>query len=99
MRPGTGRASQDDRQRTELAGTTTNARGTTRPLTRGAENMRVLATPEGGQVPYYRVAQLSYNSVEDLRAGITSEDGRSTIDDLANFATGRVTMLIVEEDD
>ena len=42
------------------------------------------------------MSQLSYDTVEDLRSGIASEDGRSTIADLANFATGGVTLLIVE---
>ena len=65
---------------------------------RAAENMRVLSTSDGGPAPYYRVSQLSYDSVADLRAGITSEDGRSTIADIANFATGGATLLIVEED-
>ncbi len=36
--------------------------------------------------------------MEDLRAGIASEDGRSTIADLANFATGGATLLITAED-
>ncbi len=68
------------------------------PNVRAAENMRVLSTSDGGPAPYYRVSQLSYDSVADLRAGITSEDGRSTIADIANFATGGATLLIVEED-
>jgi uncharacterized protein (TIGR02118 family) len=46
------------------------------PGVRGAKNMRVLSTPEGGPPPYYRVSQLSYDSVEDALAGIASEDPR-----------------------
>jgi uncharacterized protein (TIGR02118 family) len=65
---------------------------------RGAENIRVISTAEGGRAPYYRVSQLVYDSVEDLRAGIASEEGKSTIADLANFATGGATLLIAEED-
>ena len=42
------------------------------PNVRAAENMRVLSTSDGGPAPYYRVSQLSYDSVADLRAGITS---------------------------
>jgi uncharacterized protein (TIGR02118 family) len=68
------------------------------PNVRGAENMRVLSTPEGAPAPYYRVSQMSYDSVDDLRTGIGSEDGQSTIADLANFATGGATLLIVEDD-
>jgi hypothetical protein len=40
---------------------------------------------------------MSYDSVDDLRAGIASDDGQSTIADPANLATGGGTMLIFEE--
>lgn len=69
------------------------------PNVRGAQNMRVISTAEGGTAAYYRVSELTYDSVEDLRAGITSEGGRSTIADLANFATGGATLLIADEDE
>ena len=69
------------------------------PNVRGAKNMRVVAAADGSPAPYYRVSQLSYDTAEDLRAGIASDDGRSVIADLANFATGGATLLIVEEDD
>lgn len=69
------------------------------PNVRGAQNMRVLSTAEGDHTPYYRVSTLTYDSVADLRAGIATEDGRSTVADLANFATGGATLLIVEEDE
>ena len=36
---------------------------------RGAGNMRVVSAAEGGPAPYYRVSQLTYDSVEDLQAG------------------------------
>lgn len=68
------------------------------PGVRGAQNMRVISTSEGAPAPYYRVSQMSYDSADDLRAGIGSEDGQSTIADLANFATGGAVLLIVEED-
>jgi len=62
------------------------------PNVRGGENMRVLSTSDGGPASYYRVAQMSYDSMADLRAGIASDDGRSTIADIANFATGGATL-------
>lgn len=68
------------------------------PNVRGAELSRVIGTPDESEPPYYRVAQLSYDSVEDLRAAINSEEGRAVLADLPNFATGGVTMLITEED-
>jgi uncharacterized protein (TIGR02118 family) len=60
--------------------------------------VKVISTTDGGPAPYYRVAQLSYESVGDLRAGIASGDGGSTVAGLANFAAGGATLLIVEED-
>jgi len=68
------------------------------PNVRGAENMRVISALDGEPSSYYRVSQMSYDSVADLRAGIASDDGQSTITDLANFATGGASLLIVEED-
>jgi hypothetical protein len=51
------------------------------------------------QASYYRASKPSHDSMEDLLAGITSDDGRSTIADLADFVTGGATLLIVEEDE
>jgi uncharacterized protein (TIGR02118 family) len=64
------------------------------PNVRATENMRVISAADGSPAPYYRISQLSYYSVEDLRAGTASRDGRSTIANLANFATGGATLLI-----
>lgn len=68
------------------------------PNVRGAENMRVISTPDGSPSPYYRVSLMSYDSVDDLLAGLASGDGQSTIADIANFATGGAALLIVEDD-
>ncbi len=62
------------------------------PNVRGAENTRVLGAPGGAQAPYYRTAQMSYDSVSELEAGIASEQGRAVLADLQNFATGGVTV-------
>src|SRR5260370_3809043 len=58
------------------------------PNVRGGENMlgalNIRRRP--GTLP--PVAQMNYDSVAYLRAGITSDDGRSTIAGITNFATG-----------
>jgi hypothetical protein len=59
----------------------------------------LLCTLNRRSAPYYRISQLSHESAEDLHAGIASEDGRSTIADLANFAAGGAILLIAEEDE
>lgn len=48
--------------------------------------------------PFYRVAEMTYESVEALRSGLGSEEGQAVLADLANFATGEVTMPISESD-
>ncbi|MFP5020486.1 EthD family reductase [Pseudonocardia phyllosphaerae] len=68
------------------------------PNVRDAQNSRVVELADGSRAPYYRVSQMSYDDLAALRAGIESEDGRSTIADLANFATGGATLLVVEDD-
>lgn len=68
------------------------------PNVRAARNSRVVDTPDGGRSPYYRLSHLIYDDIASLREGIGSEEGRSTIADLVNFATGGVTVLIVDDD-
>lgn len=71
------------------------------PNVREATNSRVLDTlddPPDGRVPFYRISQLTYDDLASLRQGIESEDGRSTIADLATFATGGATLLIIDDD-
>lgn len=61
------------------------------------QNSRVVGTADGSRSPYYRTSHLTYDDVPSLREGIGSEDGQATIADLANFATGGATLLIVED--
>jgi len=66
------------------------------PGVTSAENLRVVGTPAGAAAPYYRISQLTYDSLEDLRSGLASDDGQATLADLANFATGGATLLIAD---
>ena len=63
----------------------------------GVLNLRITGTPDGTAPPYYRISQLTYDTMEDLRAGIASADGKAVIADLANFATGGATLLIADD--
>lgn len=67
------------------------------PRVTGAENLRIVGTPDGDPPPYHRISQLAYTSMDDLRAGIASDDGRAVIADLANLATGGATLLIADD--
>jgi uncharacterized protein (TIGR02118 family) len=59
---------------------------------------RVVGTPDGGEAPYYRVAELSFDSAEALREARSSPEGQETAADLANFASGGATPFIVDVD-
>lgn len=67
------------------------------PGVRDARNRRVLTTADGAPAPYYRVSELTYDSRDDLHAGISSAEGRAVLADLDAFATGGATVLVTEE--
>jgi uncharacterized protein (TIGR02118 family) len=60
------------------------------------EVCRVVATAEGGELPYYRIAELSFESQEAMQAALGSPKGQATTGDLPNFASGGATVLITE---
>jgi uncharacterized protein (TIGR02118 family) len=62
------------------------------------ETSRVVGTPDGSDPPYYRVAELSFESAEVLQAALSSPEGQETVGDLANFASGGATVLIAQVD-
>jgi uncharacterized protein (TIGR02118 family) len=68
------------------------------PRVQGFEASRVVPTPDGNAPPYYRIAQVSFASMEDLQAAIASEEGRATTADIPKFATGGANMLVAEVD-
>jgi uncharacterized protein (TIGR02118 family) len=47
--------------------------------------------------PYYMVAKLGFETAESLRAGLSSPEMRAASADVANFATGGVTIYWQEE--
>jgi uncharacterized protein (TIGR02118 family) len=53
------------------------------------------AAPVRGE-PYYRIAELRWDSIDDLRAAFASPEGRATADDattMAGYAVGRAMIL------
>ena len=60
------------------------------------EHGKVLGTPEGSAAPYYYLAELSFDSVEDLQAAMGSAEGQAAGADVGTFASGGVTMMIAE---
>jgi uncharacterized protein (TIGR02118 family) len=68
------------------------------PNLRRFEPARVVATPDGSEPPYYRIGELYFEDVEQMQAGLGSEEGQAVTADFRNFATGGVTLLISEVD-
>lgn len=62
------------------------------------EASRVVGTPDGGEAPFYRMAELWFDSMEQMQASTGSAEGQATVADIANFATGGATVMISETD-
>ena len=68
------------------------------PNLRRFEAAKVVATPDGSEPPYYRIGELYFEDMEQMQAGLGSEEGQAVTADFRNFATGGVTLLISEVD-
>jgi uncharacterized protein (TIGR02118 family) len=72
------------------------------PLAEKIPNMRrfeygkVLGTPDGAPAPFYYLAELWFDSADELAAAMGSPEGAAAGGDVANFATGGVTMMIAQ---
>ena len=53
----------------------------------------------GGGSPYFMVATLTFSAKKDIHAAMVSEIGEAVASDLKNFATGGVTVLIMESEE
>ncbi len=62
------------------------------------EAARAVATPDGSALPYQRIAELSFDDMDALQAGLASPAGQAAVNDISNFATGGVTIFIAELD-
>jgi uncharacterized protein (TIGR02118 family) len=62
------------------------------------EAARGVATPDGSDLPYQRIAELTFDDLDALQAGMGSPEGQAAVDDIPNFASGGVTMFIAELD-
>jgi uncharacterized protein (TIGR02118 family) len=66
------------------------------PNVRRFEAGKVLWTPDGSAAPYYYLAELSFDSVEELQAAMGSAEGQAAGADVGTFATGGATLMIAE---
>lgn len=60
------------------------------------ELSKMIGTPEGQQTSNYRMAELYFDSLEDLQQQMGSEEGQAAVNDIPNFATGGVDVSIAE---
>lgn len=58
-----------------------------------------IAAPDGSPAPYHLIAELIFDSMADLQAGLSSAEGRAAARDLRNFAGAGVSMTIYETHD
>jgi uncharacterized protein (TIGR02118 family) len=63
---------------------------------RKIELSKVIGTPDGSAPAYYRLADLYFDSVDHMTSVLGTPEGKATVADLANFATGGVTVLVSE---
>jgi uncharacterized protein (TIGR02118 family) len=68
------------------------------PNVKRFEASRVVATPDGSAPPFYRIAELWFDSEADMQASTSSAEGQATVADIANFATGGATVMITAVD-
>jgi uncharacterized protein (TIGR02118 family) len=60
------------------------------------EAAKVVATPDSSELPYYLIAELYFEDLEQLQRGFASDEGQAVAADFQNFATGGVTLFFSE---
>ncbi|GLZ47462.1 ethyl tert-butyl ether degradation protein EthD [Actinomycetospora sp. NBRC 106375] len=58
---------------------------------------RHCASLDANPAPYYLIAELAFDSLEDLQAGMGSEAGQTAAGDVPNFASGGATMFVAHD--
>ncbi|MEO6859849.1 MAG: EthD family reductase [Solirubrobacteraceae bacterium] len=66
------------------------------PGLRRFEAGKVLGTPDGTPAPFYFLAELSFDSADDLQTALGTGEGQAAAADIPNFATGGATLMIAE---
>jgi uncharacterized protein (TIGR02118 family) len=62
-----------------------------------AQFMKFTTTLDGQKPPFYRKAELWFDSMDALKKGTATPGFQAVAGDLANFATGGVTALVSEQ--
>lgn len=57
---------------------------------------RVLGTADGSPAPYHFIAELWFDSAEQLQQAMQSPEGQAAAADVGTFASGGATLMIAE---
>ena len=68
------------------------------PGLKKVEISRMTGAPMG-DAPYYLMAELYFDSMEDLNKAMSSEEGKASAKNLMSFAKDIVTMMFAEVDE
>lgn len=63
-----------------------------------AETTKFFPESDGSKSAFYRLAELYFPGLEELQRAMGSPEGTATSADLANFATGGVSVMVGEVD-
>ncbi len=75
------------------------------PLAKKLPGLRTFTVSNGqinapeGQAPYHRIAELTFDSMADLQAAVSSPEGEAAVADFANFAGAGVTVMMYDTQD
>ena len=62
------------------------------------EVAKIVATPDGSDLPYYRIFEGYSEDMEQLQNSLATQEGQAAVGDIPNFATVGATMFISEID-
>lgn len=58
---------------------------------------RHVASMDDNPPPYYLIAEVGFDSLEDLQSGMGSEAGQAAVADLPNFAGSGTTIFVAHD--
>jgi uncharacterized protein (TIGR02118 family) len=58
------------------------------------ELTRFVPGPDGSKPAFHRMAELYFTTPAEMEQSLQSPEGRATVADIPNFATGGVTMIV-----
>jgi uncharacterized protein (TIGR02118 family) len=60
------------------------------------ELAKVVGAPDGSRSSFFWLAEATFESTEHMQRVLATPEAQRTVADIANFATGGVTMLVAE---